>query len=165
MGGGVKCSCNLCDISSLSTSISTHNDECSVQCSRLPANIYNVLWGSILLTPYVLWGQDILCSMLFCTCIYTDNDECWASIADSLCLLWYSLLVHVFIQTMMYAGASIADSLCHINHWGRCSVPINTLDIGLKHRQLDTVSFFLKSKENSKEGFTNTYTYKWKANL
>lgn len=61
---------------------------------------------------------------------------------------------------MMYAGASIADSLCHINHWGRCSVPINTLDIGLKHRQLDTVSFFLKSKENSKEGFTNTYTYK-----
>lgn len=51
---------------------------------------------------------------------------------------------------MMYAGASIADSLCHINRWGRCSVPINTLDIGLKHRQLDTVSFFLKSKENSK---------------
>lgn len=71
-----------------------------------------------------------------------------------------SYSVHVFIQTMMYAGASIADSLCHINHWGRCSVPINTLDIGLKHRQLDTVSFFLKSKENSKEGFTNTYTYK-----
>ncbi|XP_061172498.1 spatacsin-like [Saccostrea echinata] len=51
-------------------------------------------------------------------------------------------------KTMMYAGASVADSLCHINHWGRCSVPINTLDIGLKHRQLDTVSFFLKSKEN-----------------
>ncbi|XP_062566288.1 spatacsin-like [Saccostrea cucullata] len=51
-------------------------------------------------------------------------------------------------KTMMYAGASVADSLCHINRWGRCSVPINTLDIGLKHRQLDTVSFFLKSKEN-----------------
>ncbi|XP_056021478.1 spatacsin-like isoform X6 [Ostrea edulis] len=54
----------------------------------------------------------------------------------------------VVSKTMMYAGASIADSLCHINQWGRCSVPINTLDIGLKHRQLDTVSFFLKSKEN-----------------
>ena len=50
----------------------------------------------------------------------------------------------------MYAGASVADTVCHINKWGRCSVPLHTLDIGLKQRQLDTVSFFLKSKESCK---------------
>ncbi|XP_021345955.1 spatacsin-like isoform X2 [Mizuhopecten yessoensis] len=54
-----------------------------------------------------------------------------------------------FVSKMMvYAGASVADTLCHINKWGRCSIPIRTLEIGLKQRQLDTVVFFLKSKEN-----------------
>ncbi|XP_060065527.1 spatacsin-like [Ylistrum balloti] len=51
-------------------------------------------------------------------------------------------------KMMVYAGASVADTLCHINKWGRCSIPIHTLEIGLKQRQLDTVLFFLKSKEN-----------------
>ncbi|CAC5394702.1 SPG11 [Mytilus coruscus] len=54
-----------------------------------------------------------------------------------------------FVSMMMaYAGASVADVLCHINKWGRCSLPLHTLEIGVKHRQLDTVVFFLKSKEN-----------------
>ncbi|KAK3097855.1 hypothetical protein FSP39_013855 [Pinctada imbricata] len=52
-------------------------------------------------------------------------------------------------RIMLYAGASVADTVCHINKWGRCSVPLHTLDIGLKQRQLDTVSFFLKSKEST----------------
>ncbi|KAK3606037.1 hypothetical protein CHS0354_025081 [Potamilus streckersoni] len=51
-------------------------------------------------------------------------------------------------ELMVYSGASIADAVCHMNKWGRCSIPIHTLEIGLKHRQLDTVSFFFKSKEN-----------------
>ncbi|XP_069136705.1 LOW QUALITY PROTEIN: spatacsin-like [Argopecten irradians] len=51
-------------------------------------------------------------------------------------------------KMMVYAGASVADTLCHINKWGRCSIPLHTLEIGLKQRQLDTVVFFLKSKEN-----------------
>ena len=54
------------------------------------------------------------------------------------------------LQLMVYAGGTIADAVCHINKWGRCSLPIHTLEIGLKHRQVDTVAFFLKSKENSK---------------
>ena len=60
---------------------------------------------------------------------------------------------------MVYAGGTIADAVCHINKWGRCSLPIHTLEIGLKHRQVDTVAFFLKSKENSKfeHGFFKTY--------
>ncbi|XP_078607878.1 spatacsin-like isoform X2 [Branchiostoma floridae x Branchiostoma japonicum] len=51
-------------------------------------------------------------------------------------------------QLMLYAGASVAESLCHINHWDPCSIPIHTLEVGLRHRQLDTVAFFLKSREN-----------------
>ncbi|KAL3867490.1 hypothetical protein ACJMK2_044692 [Sinanodonta woodiana] len=51
-------------------------------------------------------------------------------------------------ELMVYSGASVADVVCHLNKWGRCSIPIHTLEIGLKQRQLDTVSFFFKSKEN-----------------
>jgi len=51
-------------------------------------------------------------------------------------------------QLMSYGGASLADAVCQVNNWGRCSLPINTLEIGLKHRQLDTVTYFLTSKQN-----------------
>ena len=44
----------------------------------------------------------------------------------------------------------MADAVCQINNWGRCSLPIHTLEIGLKHRQVDTVASFLKSKEHCK---------------
>lgn len=53
-------------------------------------------------------------------------------------------------QLMVYGGAVLADTVCHLNNWGRSSMPIHTLQVGLKHRQLDTVTFFLKSKESSK---------------
>ncbi|XP_041372717.1 spatacsin-like [Gigantopelta aegis] len=51
-------------------------------------------------------------------------------------------------KLMVYGGARSADTLCDMNKWSRCTVPLNALEIGLTHRQLDTVAFFLKSKEN-----------------
>ena len=51
---------------------------------------------------------------------------------------------------MLYETASAADTLCHLNEWDRCSIPMHALHVGLKNRQLDTVAFFLKSKENGK---------------
>ncbi|XP_046337180.2 spatacsin-like isoform X1 [Haliotis rufescens] len=51
-------------------------------------------------------------------------------------------------KLMLYGGATSADMLCDFNKWGRCTVPVHTLQIGIQHRQLDTVAFFLKSKEN-----------------
>ncbi|KAL4227664.1 Spastic paraplegia 11 (autosomal recessive) [Mactra antiquata] len=60
-----------------------------------------------------------------------------------------------FVSDMMaYGDACLADSLCHLNSWGRCSIPLHTLQVGLKHRQFDTVAFFLKSKE---QVFTTTH--------
>lgn len=80
-------------------------------------------------------------------------------------------------RLMVFGTAGTVDSLCHLNAWGRCSIPIHALQVrlwfaqtkecdftiialktiifvrcpfqaGLKNHQLDTVDFFLKSKEN-----------------
>uniref|UniRef100_A0A673HT71 Spatacsin C-terminal domain-containing protein n=1 Tax=Sinocyclocheilus rhinocerous TaxID=307959 RepID=A0A673HT71_9TELE len=51
-------------------------------------------------------------------------------------------------RLMIFGTAGTVDSLCHLNAWGRCSIPIHALQAGLKNHQLDTVDFFLKSKEN-----------------
>lgn len=79
---------------------------------------------------------------------------------------------------MLFGSAATVDAVCHLNSWGRCSIPIHALQVlsthplhrqrrqhdfllvlcpsvcvwcsqaGLKNRQLDTVDFYLKSKEN-----------------
>ncbi|KAJ7998352.1 hypothetical protein DPEC_G00221810 [Dallia pectoralis] len=51
-------------------------------------------------------------------------------------------------RLMVFGSACTVDSLCHLNEWGRCSIPIHALQAGLKNHQLDTVDFFLKSKKN-----------------
>ncbi|XP_061138808.1 spatacsin [Syngnathus typhle] len=49
---------------------------------------------------------------------------------------------------MMFGSAATVDALCHLNTWERCSIPIHSLKAGVKNRQLDTVDFYLKSKED-----------------
>ncbi|KAM7415261.1 hypothetical protein PAMA_019875 [Pampus argenteus] len=51
-------------------------------------------------------------------------------------------------RLMLFGSAATVDAVCHLNNWGRCSIPIHALEAGLKNRQLDTVDFYLKSKEN-----------------
>ncbi|KAF0040785.1 hypothetical protein F2P81_006683 [Scophthalmus maximus] len=51
-------------------------------------------------------------------------------------------------RLMLFGSAATVDTVCHLNSWGRCSIPIHALQAGLKNRQLDTVDFYLKSKEN-----------------
>ncbi|KAK5901569.1 hypothetical protein CesoFtcFv8_006924 [Champsocephalus esox] len=51
-------------------------------------------------------------------------------------------------RLMLFGSAATVDAVCHLNSWGRCSIPIHSLQAGLKNRQLDTVDFYLKSKEN-----------------
>uniref|UniRef100_UPI00398F3600 spatacsin isoform X2 n=1 Tax=Pristiophorus japonicus TaxID=55135 RepID=UPI00398F3600 len=77
---------------------------------------------------------------------------------DELCLFLtdagLSMVVFGFSQEdllnrlMIYGKAGIVDSLCHLNNWNRCSIPIHALEAGIENRQLDMVDFFLKSKEN-----------------
>ncbi|XP_072290588.1 spatacsin [Eucyclogobius newberryi] len=51
-------------------------------------------------------------------------------------------------RLMLFGSAATVDAVCNLNNWGRCSIPMHSLQAGLKNRQLDTVDFYLKSKEN-----------------
>ncbi|XP_075714490.1 spatacsin [Rhinoderma darwinii] len=90
-------------------------------------------------------------------CVYTPDDEASLVITDSgLSLILFSVSQNEFLTRLMIHGsASTADTLCHLNNWGRCSVPIHTLEAGLDNRQLDTVDFFLKSKESILSSLTS----------
>ncbi|XP_056427549.1 spatacsin [Hyla sarda] len=83
-------------------------------------------------------------------CVYSPDDEASLVITDhGLSLILFSVTQNEFLTRLMIHGsASTADTLCHLNNWDRCSVPIHTLEAGLDNRQLDTVDFFLKSKES-----------------
>ena len=50
----------------------------------------------------------------------------------------------------MYGNASIAEEVCQLNRWDNCSLPINALETALELRQLDTLAFFLRSRETGK---------------
>ncbi|XP_069570605.1 spatacsin [Brachyistius frenatus] len=59
-------------------------------------------------------------------------------------------------RLMLFGSAVTVDAVCHLNSWGRCSIPIHALQAGLKNRQLDTVDFYLKSKENVLKPFSGS---------
>ncbi|XP_040198144.1 spatacsin [Rana temporaria] len=83
-------------------------------------------------------------------CVDGADDEACLIITDQgLSLVLFAVSQNEFLTRLMIHGsASTADTLCYLNNWGRCSVPIHTLEAGLENRQLDTVDFFLKSKES-----------------
>lgn len=103
-----------------------------------------------------LWDletQSMQCFSLSQKCtpvdIGGDQQLCLALTDDGLSLILFGLTQEEFLNRLMIHGsASTVDSLCHLNGWGRCSIPIHALEAGIENRQLDTVDFFLKSKEN-----------------
>ncbi|XP_069480302.1 spatacsin [Ambystoma mexicanum] len=104
----------------------------------------------------ILWdltSQEIAHHCITCRGIpvHSDTKEqvCLVLTDKGLSLLIFGLIQEEFLNRLMIHGcASTVDSLCHLNHWDRCSIPLHALEAGLKNRQLDTVDFFLKSKEN-----------------
>ncbi|KAJ1179187.1 hypothetical protein NDU88_004423 [Pleurodeles waltl] len=82
--------------------------------------------------------------------VHSDTeDQCLVLTDVGVSLLLFGLHQEEFLNRLMIHGsASTVDSLCHLNQWDRCSIPLHALEAGLKNRQLDTVDFFLKSKEN-----------------
>ena len=57
---------------------------------------------------------------------------------------------HQPFQVLMYGSARVAEEVCHLNRWDKCFLPINALETALELRQLDTLSFFLRSKESGR---------------
>ncbi|XP_060030535.1 spatacsin isoform X2 [Erinaceus europaeus] len=104
----------------------------------------------------VLWDletQAMQCFALGKKCIPVDSSGeqqlCFVLTENGLSLILFGLTQEEFLNKLMIHGsASTVDSLCHLNGWGRCSIPIHALEAGVENRQLDTVDFFLKSKEN-----------------
>nr|XP_014702562.1 spatacsin isoform X2 [Equus asinus] len=104
----------------------------------------------------VLWDletQGMQCCPLGKKCIPVDSSGdqqlCLVLTENGLSLILFGLTQEEFLNRLMIHGsASTVDSLCHLNGWGRCSIPIHALEAGIENRQLDTVDFFLKSKEN-----------------
>ncbi|XP_001366663.1 spatacsin [Monodelphis domestica] len=104
----------------------------------------------------ILWDletQNVHRVFLGKKCIPVDcsgNQQlCLVLTENGLSLILFGLTQEEFLNRLMIHGsASTVDSLCHLNAWGRCSIPIHALEAGLENHQLDTVDFFLKSKEN-----------------
>lgn len=48
---------------------------------------------------------------------------------------------------LMFGSANVAEEVCHLNRWDKCSLPINALETALELRQLDTLAFFLRSRD------------------
>ncbi|XP_074956957.1 spatacsin [Phalacrocorax aristotelis] len=85
--------------------------------------------------------------------MYVDCSEevplCLLLTEDGLSLVLFGLTQDEFLNRLMiYGSAGVVDSVCHLNGWERCSIPIHALETGLENRQLDTVDLFLKSKES-----------------
>ncbi|XP_074863263.1 spatacsin [Carettochelys insculpta] len=103
-----------------------------------------------------LWDlktQDVTYYCIGKNCTYVDcsgkEQLCLILTEHGLSLILFGLTQEEFLNRLIIHGsAGIVDSLCHLNGWGRCSIPIHALEAGLENRQLDTVDFFLKSKEN-----------------
>ncbi|XP_071424746.1 spatacsin isoform X2 [Pithys albifrons albifrons] len=102
----------------------------------------------------VLWdleSRDVTSSHFGTSSVYV---ECSAEVPLCLLLTERGLSLVLFGVTqeeflnrlMMFGSAAVVDSICHLNGWERCSIPIHALEAGLENRQLDTVDLFLKSK-------------------
>lgn len=104
----------------------------------------------------VLWDLETQATQSFthhkkCIPVDSNGDQqlCFVLTENGLSLILFGLTQEEFLNRLMIHGnASTVDSLCHLNGWGRCSIPIHALEAGIENRQLDTVDFFLKSKEN-----------------
>ncbi|NXT58473.1 SPTCS protein, partial [Pluvianellus socialis] len=103
-----------------------------------------------------LWdfeSQDVTYYHFGKTSVYVDCSEevplCLLLTEHGLSLVLFGLTQEEFLNRLMiYGSAGVVDSVCHLNGWKRCSIPIHALEAGLENRQLDTVDLFLKSKES-----------------
>ncbi|KAL9837567.1 LOW QUALITY PROTEIN: spatacsin-like [Geothlypis trichas] len=104
----------------------------------------------------VLWdleSQDVTCSHFgrssVCVECSAELPLCLLLTERGLSLVLFGVTQEEFLtRLMMFGSAGLVDSLCHLNGWERCSIPIHALEAGLENRQLDTVDLFLKSKES-----------------
>ncbi|KAB1277915.1 Spatacsin [Camelus dromedarius] len=84
-----------------------------------------------------LWDletQAMQCFSLGKKCIPVDSDGdqqlCLVLTENGLCLILFGLTQEEFLNRLMIHGsARTVDSLCHLNGWGLCSIPMHALEV------------------------------------
>ncbi|NWR79138.1 SPTCS protein, partial [Centropus unirufus] len=109
--------------------------------------------GGLTLALWDLESQDVRCSPCGQSCVPVEcgGEEplCLLLTERGLSLVLFGVTQEEFLNRLMLHGsAAVVESVCQLNGWERCSIPIHTLEAGLGNRQLDMVDFFLKSKES-----------------
>ncbi|NXD38008.1 SPTCS protein, partial [Copsychus sechellarum] len=105
------------------------------------------------LTLWDLESQAVACSHFGRSSVFVECSAelplCLLLTERGLSLVLFGVSQEEFLtRLMMFGSAGVVDSVCHLNGWERCSIPIHALEAGLENRQLDTVDLFLKSKES-----------------
>ncbi|NXU43787.1 SPTCS protein, partial [Drymodes brunneopygia] len=103
-----------------------------------------------------LWdfeAQEVTCSHFGRSSVSVECSAevplCLLLTERGLSLVLFGLTQEEFLsRLMMFGSAGVVDSVCHLNGWERCSIPLHALEAGLENHQLDTVDLFLKSKES-----------------
>lgn len=63
---------------------------------------------------------------------------------------------------MMYGSAGVVDSVCHLNGWERCSIPLHALEVKASVSCLQVTQCFsevLSAVSSSGGGLTHSSTY------
>jgi len=50
---------------------------------------------------------------------------------------------------IQYTGIAQAEAICKSSQWSQFSIPLHSLEVGLQHRQIDTISFFLRTRDKA----------------
>lgn len=65
-------------------------------------------------------------------------------VENGLSLILFGLTQEEFLNRLMIHGsASTVDSLCHLNGWGRCSIPIHALEVTKLNVRMTLLDYFL----------------------
>ncbi|XP_019388741.1 PREDICTED: spatacsin, partial [Crocodylus porosus] len=103
-----------------------------------------------------LWdleSQDVTHYHLGKDCVYVDcsgeEQLCLILTDHGLSLILFGLTQEEFLNRLIiYGSAGIVDSLCHLNGWGRCSIPIHALEVKINIVHLLQIKkIFLQSVE------------------
>ncbi|XP_016156287.1 PREDICTED: spatacsin [Ficedula albicollis] len=127
--------------------------ECKLVTGATAVFVVQAQHTGLSLALWDLESQAVTCSHFGSSSVFV---ECSAEVPLCLLLTERGLSLVLFGVTqeefltrlMMFGSAGVVDSVCHLNGWERCSIPIHALEAGLENRQLDTVDLFLKSKES-----------------
>ena len=78
---------------------------------------------------FPLQGLRMLC-VCVCVCVRVRAE------AGLFQVLFSVTQQDLLLRLMLFGSAATVDAVCHLNSWGRCSIPIHSLQVGSGSRPL-----------------------------